>query len=62
MRELNWVEDMLAINRSIIQSSGVGPCLFLAMIADLKLRNATTIFADDLTMLIAVGYNFITHD
>ena len=45
----------LAITRSIIQGSGIGPTAFLAMIIDLHPVNATTKFskfADDLTIVI----------
>ena len=45
----------LPINQSIIQGSGIGPCCFLAYIADLQPKHIDTVyckFADDLTALI----------
>ncbi len=45
----------LSINQSIIQGSGIGPCCFLAYIADLRPKHADTVyckFADDLTALV----------
>ena len=43
------------INRSIIQGSGIGPCLFIIIILNLKARAATNHmakYADDATLLV----------
>ena len=45
----------LPINQGIIQGSGIGPCCFLAYIADLRPKHTDTVyckFADDLTAII----------
>ena len=46
---------MKAINLSIVQGSGVGPCLFIIVIADLKptgITNHLVKYADDTTLLV----------
>ena len=43
------------INRSIVQGSGIGPCLLIIMILNLKARAATNHmakYADDATLLL----------
>ena len=46
---------MKAINLSIVQGSGVGPCLFIILIADLRPAETTNHlvkYADDATLLV----------
>ena len=49
------ISGIKAINPSIVQDSGVGPCLFIILIADLNAAgtsNHLVKYADDATLLI----------
>ena len=49
------ISGMKAINLSIVQGSGVGPCLFIILISDLRVAGLTTHlvnYADDATILV----------
>ena len=54
------ISGMKAINLSIVQGSGVGPCLFIILIADLKpvrTTNHLVKYADDATLLVLEIYS-----
>ena len=49
------ISGMKVINLSIVQGSGVGPCLFIILIADLRpagTTNQLVKYADDATLLV----------
>lgn len=59
------ISNKLAITRSIIQGSGIGPTAFIAMIADLQPSHKTTKlckYADDLTVVIPGSLSFHGND
>ena len=59
------ISNKLAITRSIIQGSGIGPTAFIAMIADLQPSHKTTKlckYADDLTVVIPGSLFFHGND